>query len=53
MTLFKQLFLGASFAFLVVLIGGGWLWDKLYGYRLERARRAELKHWLEREYPDA
>jgi len=40
-------------AFLVVLIGGGWLWDKLYGYRLERARRAELKHWLEREYPDA
>jgi hypothetical protein len=40
-------------AFLVLLFGGGWLWDRLQGHRLERARRAALKRWIERVYPDS
>jgi hypothetical protein len=39
--------------FLVLLASGGWLWDRLQGRRLECARRAVLKRWIERAYPDS
>ena len=40
-------------AFLLLLAGGGWVWRRFDRHHAERARRAALKHWLEREYPDA
>ena len=40
-------------AFLLLLFGGSALWRKTARFRSEYARRATLKRWIEREYPDS